>query len=43
VSEGTAAVSFEGGKFNAKLFWKGSDKEAQILLHGVIKNGKITV
>jgi outer membrane biogenesis lipoprotein LolB len=43
VSEGNADVSIQGEKFNARLFWKGSDKEVKILLRGVIKKGKITV
>jgi outer membrane biogenesis lipoprotein LolB len=43
VSEGNADVSIQGDKFEAKLFWKDSTKDVQIVLKGAVKNGKITV
>lgn len=43
VSEGTADVLIEGERFNAKLFWKDSDKDVKLSLRGTIKNGKVSV
>jgi hypothetical protein len=42
VSQGNAEVSIEGDKFTAKLFQGSSHTDAQIILKGVVKNGKIT-
>jgi hypothetical protein len=43
VSEGNAELAMAGDQFTAKLFWKGSDTNLQILLKGTIKAGRITV
>ena len=43
ISEGNADVLIEGERFNAKLFWKDSDKDVKLSLSGTIKKGKITV
>ena len=43
VSEGNADVVIEGEKFNAKLYWKDSDRDVKISLSGTIKSGKISV
>jgi outer membrane biogenesis lipoprotein LolB len=42
VSQGDAEVSIKDGKFSAKLFWKDSGKDVQIILQGSIRNGQIT-
>lgn len=43
VSEGNADISIQGDKFEAKLFWKDSDKDVRIVLKGTVRNGKIVV
>jgi hypothetical protein len=42
VSQGNAEVSIEGDKFIAKLFQGNSHTDVQIIIKGVVKNGKIT-
>jgi hypothetical protein len=43
VSEGNADVSIQRDKFEAELFRKNSDRDLEIVLKGVVKDGELTV